>query len=187
MKKKNRKANENAKPRKKSGGKWLVIIGAIAVVLAIVLFVPWGLKHIEDTNGPDNYNLTQITDQDIIENKMGALRPCGKRDAVIGSGVVIKSKKFTGVYELFYGNFLFNSDIHVELNDFEIKEGNFVMAVVHDGQIVSRIQPDEYGTAKIDLEDINGHVSVMIAGESADYKFSMSGVDYEVFENRIDE
>ncbi len=169
----------------KNKKKLLPILAAVVAIIVFLATMNWDLEHIEDTNGPDNYRLTTITDRDIIEQEMGALRPYGNREALVGDGIVIGSNKFTGVAELFYNNYFGNSDVVLDLSSFCVKEGNFELAVIHDGEIIEKFIPDEFGTidANIFLEDINGHVSIVIAGESADYSFTMSAVDYEEWES----
>lgn len=162
----------------------------ICAVVAVVLFLVtmnWDLKHIEDTNGPDNYALTTITNGDVLKNKMGALNPYGKRNAMIGDGIVISSNKFTGVTELFYNNFFGKSDVSLDLSSFAVKEGNLELFVVHEGEIIERRIPDEYGSldANILLRDIDGRVSIMIAGESADYSFSLSPIEYDQWQSQM--
>ena len=53
------------------------LIARIAAVLLIGIAAFWflgsDLEHIEDTNGPDNYSLTTITDENIIKRDIGAL------------------------------------------------------------------------------------------------------------------
>lgn len=46
----------------------------LAIIIAVVVigfcgysFLTDGVKHIEDTNGPDNYALATITDENIIK------------------------------------------------------------------------------------------------------------------------
>ncbi len=164
--------------------KKVLLVAGVAVFIAVALL--WifgsGLKHIEDTNGPDNYALTTITDQDIIQNKMGALTPVTVREALIGDAKHFESNKFTGVSELLYNNYVLPSDVVFSINTLSVTEGNFRMVVVHDGKIVAEIKPNsEELIQEVRLENVTGYVSVRIAGESAAYSFQMSPLDYEEF------
>lgn len=164
--------------------KKVLLIAGVAVFIAVALL--WifgsGLKHIEDTNGPDNYALTAITDGDIIKNEMGALTPVTARAALIGDAIHFESNKFTGVSELLYNNYVLPSDVIFSINTLSVTEGNFRMVVVHDGKIVAEIKPNsEELIQEVRLENVTGYVSVRIAGESASYSFQMSPLDYEEF------
>jgi len=164
--------------------KKVLLIAGVAVFIAVALL--WifgsGLKHIEDTNGPDNYALTAITDGDIIKNEMGALTPVTTRAALIGDAIHFESNKFTGVSELLYNNYVLPSDVIFSINTLSVTEGNFRMVVVHDGKIVAEIKPNsEELIQEVRLENVTGYVSVRIAGESASYSFQMSPLDYEEF------
>ena len=50
-----------------------ILIAVAVVVICGYSFLTSELKHIEDTNGPDDYTLTTITDENIIKQDMGAL------------------------------------------------------------------------------------------------------------------
>ena len=56
------------------------------------------------------------------------------------------------------------------------------MAVVHDGKIVKTLTEENYEETL--LEDINGTVSLVIAGESADFSFKMTTFEYDSFAHR---
>ena len=164
-----------------------ILIG-VAVVVCIAVFVflmlDSNLKHIEDTNGPDNYKLTTITDDDIINLKMGALNPGVVRPALIGDGVNFSSDKFTGVHEILYANYILPSDFDISINTLHVTEGNFRMVVVNDGKIVAEVYPNsEELITHVRLENLTGYVSLRIVGESADYSFQMSSLDYDEFEH----
>ena len=61
---------------KNKNSKFLWILLAVAVVAFCgYSFLTSDLEHIEDTNGPDNYALTTITDENII-NRMSGRRAC---------------------------------------------------------------------------------------------------------------
>ena len=61
----------------------LWIIMAIAIVaFCAYSFLTSDLEHIEDTNGPDNYALAVITDEDIVKQEMGALNVGLSKDAL---------------------------------------------------------------------------------------------------------
>lgn len=160
-----------------------LFVPVILVVVAIAGFMLLNsdLEHIEDTNGAENFALQTITDADIAKIEMGALN-VGTSTNAITNMTEISSKKFTGVYEVLYTNLLGKSDFVLNLYDLQLNGGNFKMAVVHDGKIVETITEENCG--EFILEDINGTVSLVIAGESADFSFEMTSYDYDSFEHR---
>ena len=167
-----------------------VLFGLIVCAMVAAGFMMTGdLEHIEDTNGPDDYSLTTITDANIIDMDLGALSPYTiEKNALlkeltgISSGVRIYSDKFTGVAEILYTNYVLPSDFVLNLTSFNIKEGNLRMVVVLDDQIVAELEPDAF--VEYRLDDIVGTVSLRIAGESASYEFHMSEFEYEQFSHR---
>lgn len=162
--------------------KKVLLIAVVAAFVAVGLF--WifgsGLKHIEDTNGPDNYKLNTITDEQIIKGDMGALNPVSIRKDLIGDGLTFSSNKFTGVHEILYDNLIGSSDFVLSLSTLTVTEGNFRMVVVHDGKIVAEFEPNaEDPFVDYYLENVSGTVSLRIVGESANYSFHMTVSDYE--------
>ena len=163
--------------------KGLIPIAVVSMVAIIVfLLMKTDLKHIEDTNGPDNIRPVTITDADIIDMKMGALNPGSVNEMLVGSGLNFSSNRFTGVHEILYANYVLPSDFDVSISTLSVSSGNFRMVVVHDGKIVAEITPDsEELIANVRLENITGTVSLRIVGESADYSFQMSASEYDTF------
>lgn len=161
------------------------LIARIAAVLLIGIAAFWflgsDLEHIEDTNGPDNYSLTTITDENIIKRDIGALGNKKSKGFLSGDLTEFSSKKFTGVAEIMYNNYIGKSDVYFELLNYNITEGNFKVVVVHNDEIVAELEPGLF--SEFHLEDISGTVSLRIAGESAAYSFGISASDYERFEH----
>jgi hypothetical protein len=161
-----------------------VLWGAFAIAMVIV-FVVLMIKnprpdHIEDTNGPQNYTLQSITEQDVLDCKMGSRGAVSQEERKltvggigISSGREYSSKKFTGVQILHTTNLAKGSDLFVSLAEFEVKEGNFVFYIVYDGEIVGQINPGEDVTADFLLNDVEKSATLeyVIAGESASFRF----------------
>jgi len=165
------------------------LILLLSALLALQL-TACGSAKIEDTNGPDNYALTTITDENIINRDMGALNPVTvkKSGLTIGnlsvdSFVQLYSENFTGVYELFYQNLLGKSDFVLNMDHLTVDKGNFKMVVLIDDEIVATIEPSDQ-PIEFRLEDINGYVSVRIAGESASYSFAMPKHEYDLLDHQ---
>lgn len=159
--------------------KTLTLIGVIVVAVVVgVWCILGGTDHIEDTNGPGDFSLQTITDEDIINLSIGSIGgPEISRSALTGSTVEFSSEKFTGVYEILYDNYILPSDFVLDLTGYEIYDGNFKLVVVHNDEIVATLEPDLF----VDylLEDVTGTVSLRIAGESASFSFSMTGMEYD--------
>ncbi|MBQ8237655.1 MAG: hypothetical protein IJZ39_05880 [Oscillospiraceae bacterium] len=177
------------KSDKKGGKVSPLLLIAVAVFLGIFIFWMMGsdIEPIADTNGPEDTSLVTITDDNILNLDMGAHMPIGKSSSKleignisIGSDIEFSSDNFSGVYEVMYNNFFLDSDVYIRLNYLKVNGGNFRMVVVYNDEIIHEIEPSEEPIELL-LEDLNGTVSVRIAGESADYEFAMFAHDYELF------
>lgn len=158
---------------------WVIFaVVLVAVAVAVFWFMGDDLEHIEDTNGADNYALTTITDQQIIDKSVGALNVSIATDTMSGM-VTVSSDKFTGVYEILSTNYIGASDFDLRLYDFAVTSGNFKLCVVHDGEIAAVLAPEQLVDCR--LNDISGSVSLVIAGESAEFSFSITENDYDGF------
>ena len=161
--------------------KLFVPVILIVVIIAGIMLFNTDLEHIEDTNGADNFELQTITDADIAKIEMGSLN-VGVSTNNITNMNEISSSKFTGVYEVLYTNLIGKSDFLLNIYDFQVNGGNFKMVVVHNGEIVHTITPEN--AEEFRLEDISGTVSLVIAGESADFSFKMAKFEYDSFSHR---
>ena len=161
--------------------KLFVPVIIVVVIIGAVMLFNSDLKHIEDTNGAENFELQTITDEDIAKIEMGSLNVGTSKNSITNM-TEISSSKFTGVYEVLYTNLIGKSDFLLNIYDYQINGGNFKMAVVHDGKIVKTLTEENYEETL--LEDINGTVSLVIAGESADFSFKMTTFEYDSFAHR---
>lgn len=159
---------------------WVVFAVVLVAVMVVWLFLNPGPEHIEDTNGADNYSLQTITEQDVIEQKMGTRGTVSERETnldiagwSVSSGIRYSSKNFTGVYMLHNETLFKGSDIYVSLAEFVIKEGNFAFYVVFDGEVVGKVEPGENALAEFRLDNVEktGSLEYVIAGESASFEF----------------
>ena len=166
---------------------WSIFAVAIVAVCVIMFVLNPGPEHIEDTNGADNYNLQTLTEQDVVDQKMGSRGtvrevefPIEIAGVTISDGIRYSSDKFTGV-DMLYSTTLFKgSDIHVTLAEFEIKEGNFAFYIVFDGEVVGKIMPGDGAYSEFLLENVDktGTLEYVIAGESASFEF-LAPTDFE--------
>ena len=159
---------------------WSIFAVAIVAVCVIMFVLNPGPEHIEDTNGADNYSLQTITEQDVVEQKMGARGTVSEREShleitglSISGGIRYSSKEFTGVYMLYNTTLMKGSDIYVTLAEYEIKEGNFAFYIVFDGEVVGKIMPSDGAYSEFLLENVEktGTLEYVVAGESASFEF----------------
>ena len=157
----------------------LTLAGVVVfLVVFVTMMIFGGIDHIEDTNGPEDFSLQTITDQQIVDLSIGSVGgPNIGRNSLLGSTVEFYSDKFTGVYEILYDNFILPSDFVLSLYNFEIRGGNFKLVIVHDDKIVAELEPGM--TVDYRLENVTGAVSLRIVGESASFRFDMTEFDYD--------
>lgn len=149
------------------------ILTGVGVIVFIAVFAVWMLntdiEHIEDTNGPDNYTLQQINDFNIINMDTGALNLV-QSDELFNNLPTFKSKKFTGVAEIYMTNMIGNR-FDITLYNTTVRSGNFKIVLVYNDEIVHEFKLNELSQTYT-LEKPKGTVSLRIAGESADFKLS---------------
>lgn len=149
-------------------------ISLLLTALLLCALTACGSVKIEDTNGPDDFSLNTITDQNILKLDL----PSGGYGVRTTSNLATcYGKEFSGVTEILSTN-LIAGTFAVDLMDFTVTGGNFRMVVVNDGKIVADIAP---GTDQISLDGLKGDVSLRIAGESAAFSFSMLESEYNSF------
>lgn len=154
--------------------KILPLLAAVAlIVVAVIWFTGSDLEHIADTNGPDDFTLQTITDDNIRNRDMGALN-VGQSTSLVSDTVSYSSKKFTGVYEVFTENIITNR-YEITVNHARVDAGNFKMVLCVDDEIVHEFTLNTLSQTFV-LEHVNGTISLRIAGESADFMF-----DYYVY------
>ena len=150
--------------------KLLPLLAAVAlIVVAVIWFTGSNLEHIADTNGPDNFALQVITDDNIRKLDVGA-RNVGQSSSILtGDTVTYSSKKFTGVYEVFSTNIITNR-YEITVNHARVDAGNFKMVLCVDNEIIHEFTLNELSQTFV-LENVRGTISLRIAGESADFMF----------------
>lgn len=153
--------------RKKNKG---IIYGAFSICL-IILIVLWfhdpEFKHIEDTNGINNYSLNTITDRNIIKLNSGPLYETENGNTINDSKLSLT--KFSGVMEI-HGKDYKNESLQVDLKNIKIAEGNLQAVLLVDNKIIHKFNSNE-SNQSFKLDNISGYVALRIAGESA--KFEM--------------
>lgn len=145
-------------------------IGAVVFVAVMVFwFFSSDPEHIEDTNGPDDYSLQQITDYNIINMDVGAINLI-ESDELLNNLPTYKSNKYTGVSEIFMTNISGNR-FDITLYNLQVESGNLKVVLVHNDEIVHEFKLNELEQTYT-LKNPKGNVSLRVAGESADFELS---------------
>lgn len=161
-------------------------INRILSLLIISFSMVSCMSHYEDLNGEDDYSLNTITDQNIINRDIGSMGVSFSKSSLdlgnvsISSLIKFSSNKFSGVYEIMYNNFFFNSSIQINSMSLKVTSGNFKLVVVEDDEkIIKIIEPSD--SIDLYLDNLNGYISFRIAGESAAFELYISQIDFEQF------
>lgn len=166
---------------------WAVI--PIVIVLIIGFFFLPKMDHIDDTNGPDDFTLVTLTEEDIFASALsctGGPNTATGRITLPGGwelskGVKLYADKFSGVADILWADYILPSDFSLDLDHFSVESGNFRMMVINNGQIIAEIEPGD--DIRLLIEDITGPTYVRIAGESAAFTIAMSELQYDLFEH----
>ena len=150
----------------------------VGVAIYVFVFGERMEEHIADTNGADNCSLAVLTDAQIADPDqwLSLGGPNTRTHAtMLGLGDKITtyySKEFSGIARIQTWNLFGGSDLYFDLYDFKVTAGNFKLCVIHDGEVVSVIEPAE-GNIQFIMENVeDGTYELMIAGESAAFEFS---------------
>lgn len=148
----------------------------IVIMLALVMAFAATACGVEipDNNGPDDYSLATITDEEIVNLDLGAssysMSPGSEDENYMEELTKFKGKEFSGVTEIYSVNFLGKSDVMVDVTSIQVNSGNFRLMALLDGEIVHDFDLDEIGQT-FELRDVKGYFSIVMAGEMADFKF----------------
>ncbi|MBQ8564038.1 MAG: hypothetical protein IJ443_09160 [Firmicutes bacterium] len=124
----------------------------------------------EDTNGPDDYTLQTITDENIINLDIGASGLVHKETTLFGfTSEEYYSDNFNGVEPLHLTNFILPSDIQIYVSYVTVNSGNFRMVVVNEDKIIHEFVPGTFNET-IRFENLKGSFAIHVAGESADFE-----------------
>ena len=145
------------------------------------------MEHIEDTNGAEDYSLAVITDEEITaegrKKCVGGPNTSTNKTTFMGitttDGTTYFSKKFSGIWLMDTWNIM-AGDLVFSLYGYEVTGGNFMMCVVHDGEIIAEVEPTEDGCVYFVMDDVEpGVYDLYIAGESAAFEFMSTDFDME--------
>ncbi len=157
----------------------LILIAAVSLLIGIVLtaVMLFAFEHIEDTNGPDDYSLCQLTMDDLLaegysSNSFGsstmksgaATDVSGKLRDCDYTKCTFRVKKFSGIRVL-HATKTETDTLTLNIRA-QVESGNLEVVILIDGSYYAHVPVNIYKT--IMLENIAGKlVVVKIAGESA--------------------
>lgn len=163
----------------------LILIACVALLAGLIVGVVLLVENsqIEDTNGPDDYSLCQLTMEDLLKNNASS---SGSRISESSSGMrshvrggyeehdytkcTFKAKKVSGTRALHATKT--NSDKLTLTIDSQCQSGNLELIILVDGEYYASVPINSVET--IVLEDISGKlVLVKIGAESANVKITV--------------
>ncbi len=148
------------------------VIITIMILIMTLALTGCGVE-IPDENGPDNFNLATITVDNIVNMDLGSssysVSPSSEDEDYMIKMTKVKGKEFSGVADLYQTNLIGKSDMTVYLDNISVESGNFKVLVLLDDEIVHKFNNQEM-MQKCELKDVNGTLSVRIAGETANFK-----------------
>ena len=168
--------------------KLVVIFILVALVGGFVFSQINGMEHIEDINGPDDYSLAVITDEEIAAKGkkvcVGGPNTSRSKTTFLGitstSGTTYSAKQFSGIWLLDTWNIM-TGDLFFDLYGYEVTGGNFKMCIVHEGEVIATVEPSADGMVNFVMYDVEpGVYDLYIAGESAAFEFMSTDFDDEV-------
>ena len=120
------------------------------------------MRYFEDKNGPDDFTLETITEEDILN---------GYSVVSVKQSLVRKNneykysvKKLSGVEEIFKGSFK-DEDVAITL-DTSVESGNAQIVLVYKGMILKRFLLNSENQV-FSMTGLNGEIKILVAGESA--------------------
>ena len=126
-------------------------------------------SHIEDTNGPDDYSLVKISDEEILGVRSASTK-IGAFESQTGRTIKVKVSKFSGVEKL-QSFKTTNSDITFTVS-VTVTSGNFKAVLVQEGKIIHTFN-NNASNQVVTVKQGTGTVSFYVAGESAKYNITL--------------
>ena len=140
--------------------RFLCLITVLSLLLCLA-----GCGGIEDTNGPDDFSLVTITDEDICGGRFSSSAVMSST-FTSGNKTTLKIKKFSGVKDSPDARVKANGETLIWRTAITVTAGNFRACIVRDNEeIVGEFPID--GTGEVKIENAAGTYYLRIAGESA--------------------
>lgn len=142
-------------------------ISTILILSLLLCLSGCSLGQLEDTNGPEDYSLQTLTEEDILQG--ASTIKVMSSSTTINNKSTCKAKTMSGVETLFSRK-LQNESLDILLSC-EITGGNARLVLILDGEILHDFALNE-NDQHFTLENVTGKVSLRLAGESAGYAVS---------------
>lgn len=142
----------------------------LLVVVLFALVILTSCKQIEDTNGPDNYELTKITDESICKGKGSVIKVMAESYQLGDNGKFIV-KKMSGIENLKTVK-VNNQTVSVSVSP-EVYSGNVKIVLIYEGKIIKTFPLTE--SCEFVANDTTGTYSLRVAAESGNFK-----IDYNI-------
>ena len=151
--------------------KTMLILLVLAVVAVFSLFPTLSNNiDIKDTNGPENYSLCELTDEDIIEGIDGDITETTQQ----GSDTHFFTGRLFSGAEVLYNFENPGKSYTITLSKISVTEGNLRIVLVVDNKIVYDFEPNK-PSQSYTVSGFTNNASLRVAGESAifDLKFKI--------------
>ncbi len=132
----------------------------LCFIVFIFLCFMFGCGHIEDTNGPDDFSLVTISNQDILDYSSSA--ETMSSTVTIGNKTTVKIGTFSGVKSI-YKNYSAKGDYKIII-DIKVEEGNLGVFVVSGDEILEEIPLNTKSEISVTVDKT---LEIRIGGESA--------------------
>ncbi len=139
----------------------------LLIVMVVLLFSLCSCKHIEDTNGPDDYHLTTITDEKICSNNSSVIK-VGSSESTLGDSGYFKVNKMSGVENLRTIK-VNNQNVEIILSS-EVYEGNVRIVLINNKEIINDFELNV--SQRINLDNVSGVYYLKVAAESGNFKIN---------------
>lgn len=142
------------------------------ITIIFIIFLSFTLtscSHIEDTNGEDDYSLQTITEEEIVGNSYSSIK-VGKFTTQNGRTIKQSVKKFSGIENI--QSFKTTKGFISFTVSITVSSGNFMVVLVQEGKIIHKFLNNQENQ-KFTVPENTGKVSVIVAGESANYNLKL--------------
>ena len=145
----------------------------LCILMLLFVLTLTSCSHIEDTNGPDDYRVTTFTDEDILQGPHSLIEEFSSEKSVMNSGHLeglYKAKKMSGIKKV--AEYDYNCPIFLFTFRLDCEEGNAMVVVVANGEIMQRVEANT-GSVKFRLyKDVKKTYMIYVLGESANITFT---------------
>lgn len=146
---------------------------SIAFIACMMLFMVGCGTEYPDTNGPDDYTLETITDENIINRDIGAAGLTYEETNMGGlHSAEYSAKNLNGTEQIYLTSFWGKSDVIVYIGHMNVESGNFRLVIINNDEIIYDIPLDAFAE-EFRFDDLEGDFSISVAGESACFDFSI--------------